>query len=466
MGWAVAAALAGLIALSYAVTHAPAGVETVSLLLLKFGGMVLIALCAILAWNQPVAGLVALAVFIPLEISRGWIPYFQVYDPRSGNFFSWFYLEDIAAWLLIFVWAFTPRDWRSPIDRRLLIGIAVFTAYLLFSGLRGPVEVARYSMYIQLKYLGLFAAVAALSPTLRSVTAFRGAMLGMGVVVAVITAWEFATGNHVWFPGSFYETGVGGDVWSTFTDRNNLARYLIIVMVFALCAARRLGAIAWAIVGLAFAAIVFTRSRSGLATSAGAVLLVLLYQRRSLKVLLMSSVALTFIAIVVFKLAGSAVSTTAESLRNIQGDRGWLARSALVLAGLQMFASEPLFGVGLDQFPIVFRARFGNLPAFAGLANSHTSIITILAEMGVVGLAMVAYLYWSGWRCFRRSARDPEKAPLAIALWVGSLVILAMSQTEGRLLGDTNLWLFFGLLSSVAAASTDSMKAHEGHSPE
>jgi O-antigen ligase len=137
-----------------------------------------------------------------------------------------------------------------------------------------------------------------------------------------------------------------------------------------------------------------------------------------------------------------------------------------VLAGLQMFAANPVIGVGLDQFPIVFRARFGALAGFDSLANSHTSIVTILAEMGVVGFALVAYIYWSGWRCFRRSARDAEKAPLAIALWVGCLVILAMSQTEGRLLGDTNLWLFFGLLSSVAAASSDSTKVHEGHSPE
>lgn len=425
------------------------------LLLVRLAWLVLVAQCFVIAYRYPSLGLVALALMIPLEISRAWLPVFQVYDPRSGNWFSWFYLEDIIEWVLILVWvikATTGRRIRYA-DQRLLLGIALFSLYTMFSALRGPLEVSRYSLYIQIKYLSLVLAVAYLVRSVRVVGLIRNTILISGIALAGLTIHEFASGTHLWFPGSFYETGVGGDVWATFADRNNLARYMIVVLVFALCSIADLGWKAWIVVAGAFGTIVLSQSRSGLLVSGLAILLVFLYQRRSLTYVLVSALLMIIVVSIVFSLSGGVAATTTTQVLNISGERGWLARSALILAGLGMFSSHPIIGVGLDQFPVVFRATFGTLPGFEGLANSHTSIVTLLAEMGMIGLILMAYIFYQAWKLFKDTVKSRSHASHAIALWISCLVVLVMSQVEGRLLGDANLWFFLALLFSASNLS-------------
>jgi O-antigen ligase len=114
-----------------------------------------------------------------------------------------------------------------------------------------------------------------------------------------------------------------------------------------------------------------------------------------------------------------------------------------------MFKDSPIIGVGLNNFPVVFLQRFGGVPGMSGLANSHTAFVTIAAEMGIIGLILTVLVFYQSYRVFRDVRRNPLLEPYAFATWMGILVILAMSQSEGRLLEDANLWLFMAVLIAL-----------------
>ena len=60
-------------------------------------------------------------------------------------------------------------------------------------------------------------------------------------------------------------------------------------------------------------------------------------------------------------------------------------------AGLIMFADHPIFGIGFGAFSqaLAGGAYAGLVPPGVATTASHTSLVTIVAETGVVGLALV-----------------------------------------------------------------------------
>jgi len=138
------------------------------------------------------------------------------------------------------------------------------------------------------------------------------------------------------------------------------------------------------------------------------------------------------------------------------------ARPYLVEAGWKMFRDHPVWGVGIGGYQDSFLNDyyyFKDPKIKANVTLSHTSAVTTIAEIGVLGaVASLFLLYrWGrlGWRLHRRSRG--EARALVLGLWALSLVILLSSQTEGRFFDDPYLWLVFGLgvaLERVLAADT------------
>jgi O-antigen ligase len=140
------------------------------------------------------------------------------------------------------------------------------------------------------------------------------------------------------------------------------------------------------------------------------------------------------------------------------------ARPYLVEAGLNMFRDHPLAGVGAGGYQASFEQDYYSYkdPKIkANVTMSHTSLVTILAELGAIGIVAVAFVA-ARWAMFVRLAAqstDGELRAVIAGVAVISVIIFLGSQTEGRFLEDPFLWLAAGLAVAVDTISRSERSA-------
>ncbi len=132
------------------------------------------------------------------------------------------------------------------------------------------------------------------------------------------------------------------------------------------------------------------------------------------------------------------------------------ARPYLVEAGGAMFKDHLVGGVGAGNYQQAFLdnyAGFKDPKIKANITISHTSAVTIAAELGLAGLAAAAFLAWRWTSLALRTARaaPPALRASVLGLLAMTAIVLLGSQTEGRLFEDPYLWLAFGLVEAAAA---------------
>lgn len=296
------------------------------------------------------------------------------------------------------------------------------------------------------------------------------AMLASAFGVAVLGLILYAANFHIWEPNPLL--GLRSNV--TFADPNITARFYTICACAAmlLFASRR--APAWLCVGTAMAcglALPITFSRSGLAFFIASVVLAVVVsfdRRRALALGAATLVAfgvLTAIdtdtryrAVDATMTVVNAVTGTTHNVRTssqlTQGDVTLEDnRKYLVAAGLKMLSDHPIAGVGFGGFRhAILTAYQSFLPPHYIDSVSHTSLITVLAEEGLIGgLIFLAFLVLLALEAVRTWWRRD-----ALALWVtlpafSILPILLYSQFEGRLIEEPYFWLALGLFYAALA---------------
>jgi O-antigen ligase len=118
-----------------------------------------------------------------------------------------------------------------------------------------------------------------------------------------------------------------------------------------------------------------------------------------------------------------------------------------------MFADHPLVGVGLGSFSKVASASYASLLPEGGgyTTESHTAIVTVLAELGVVGAALLAWLALATYRAYRRASRSSDSVrPYAAACFVALVAVVGSAQAEGNMLESPLLWTLLGMLVAVS----------------
>ncbi len=160
--------------------------------------------------------------------------------------------------------------------------------------------------------------------------------------------------------------------------------------------------------GLFAVSVVLTGSRSGIATLAAAVgvfalsgALHLLTKRRVKRSLLIVVPAALFLFALASPVYLSALTRTWSRIAAVSTDASAQARFSSFELGFDLFAEQPLFGVGYNYLLIYAqRAR--------GLTSLDSSLQVILVSFGAVGtLFIVALVFWWGvtlWRRFRKKA--------------------------------------------------------------
>ena len=247
---------------------------------------------------------------------------------------------------------------------------------------------------------------------------------------------------------------------AVFADPNNLARFLAITislgagMILA-SGPRRLTvhlAVPAVVVGLP--AIVLTASRSGWLGLLLCGFLVVLFspiQRYTkLRLTVLAFGGLAFALALVF-LQGGADAERVKSLTS--GVEVLGQRSFLIKGGWEMWKDNPLIGVGSGNYQNTLVVSYlWTLPWWAQTTLSHTSFISILAELGIVGIgALGLFAFRLGLTCVRTYFESTDRYHRLMTGWVSAafIEILFQSQSEGRLLEEPYLYLLVAILIAL-----------------
>jgi len=395
----------------------------------------------------------------------------------------------LAAIVLTLPLEFTAKFLHQQLSRFVILVVAAAFGYLLVRGLR-TLAIPRFgSVWLLLALVGisilswlvtrapgsintlldiaLYPVVGLLIANLvmtrddhrRAWTAFVGSALAVAALGAVL----YLAHTQIWAPNP----AVAHRLNITFADPNITARFLTLGACAAvLLFAERKGPPWLALASAVACGIVLpmTYSRSGLALF---ILMVALMVPLALNHRRAAGIAV--VALVAFGLstglnpdtrqrAADATATvtgfvtgTHHSTSSTPGFENGVAlednRVFLVAAGVKMFTDHPLVGVGYGGYQHALLTTYRRfLPAGYTDSVSHTSVITVLAEQGILGalllFAFLLQLAREAWSARRRKDDWAAWTTIAAALVVP---IFLYSQFEGRLLQEPYLWLTLGL---------------------
>ena len=130
------------------------------------------------------------------------------------------------------------------------------------------------------------------------------------------------------------------------------------------------------------------------------------------------------------------------------------ARFNMDLAGLAMFVSSPLYGIGYNHYPKLF-GKFNpmlNVFALGRDINSHNSFLKVASEMGVIGLIPLLYIYYyfikitliSG-----RAIKSDHLRRLQLSLGAIWIAMIVNSWAYWRFFEDPRIWFVAGLALAI-----------------
>ncbi len=250
-------------------------------------------------------------------------------------------------------------------------------------------------------------------------------------------------------------SGYGIRARVTFGDPNILASFLMTSLLLAIPVivkvpmSRALRTLSWTGVAIATAGLASTYSRGGLGGLFLGLMLVLVLARgsRVAKAFFLTATVLSLAAIAALVFSPEWI---ARNIFELGQDASTLNRLYMAQGALKMWLDHP-FGVGIDNFPVVY-PHYRHPMAAPGIVESHTAYITVLAEMGLLGL--LAFL-WVLWRFFTITALLPARRSPDIA--VHALAVGAFAATAGMcaqaftysLEGSKFLWFAIGIGSAA-----------------
>jgi putative inorganic carbon (hco3(-)) transporter len=410
-----------------------------------------------------------LALALPLEITKLWFPFLQTRSELGGGLPPTSIVDAgrLVVALALAVWVLRPERPRAdvmPVSPLTLPLALLFAVYALSTLYAIDVSAARTESLRLLFSLGGFALVPFFVRDRASLRWTLWAVVFSAAALAIVGVYQQITGNFFWNQG----LGLFGErrINTTFADPNHFARFLLEGIVVALAlwpfAARRVrGFVLLPAMAVCLLTLGFTGSRGAWVVGAVAlpVMVMALPIERRARVRMLGTGAA---ALVVAALAIAAFSPFFTKRVNTFtfGLEASGARPYLVKAGLNMFADHPLTGVGAGGYQTSFEDdyyRYKDPKIKANVTISHTSLVTIMAELGVIGLVALTFVVvrWGGYmRGLMRGAPGETRAVLA-ALAVISGIIFFGSQTEGRFLEDPYLWLAAGLAVAIESIFRD-----------
>jgi hypothetical protein len=274
--------------------------------------------------------------------------------------------------------------------------------------------------------------------------------VALATLFAVVGIVQAAT-EELWFFSPAVEVGNAYSsffrVTSLFRDPSLYARHVVIgiaIVVVAVLYRKLNPLLAVPLVGLLFAGVWFSYSQSSMAALFVVTFaLAMVAGTRSLRL----AAALTALVVLLGAAGVVLVSIEDHSARRFTSDR-----SRRVELTLKVFRDHPVEGVGLGSQPIASQARSeqgGSPTRFV----SHTTPLTVAAELGVIGFAAyLALLGGAAWLIERVRRIDP---PLGLGLGAVLLALFVHSLAYSGFFEDPLTWLAIAVAASFLLSRAD-----------
>jgi O-antigen ligase/polysaccharide polymerase Wzy-like membrane protein len=452
------AVLAGIaviaVAEGFLAVNGPSGVSA-SHGALAFLGLCLAAVVAVVFVRRPELVPLAILVAAPLRmpLDFGSAHRFYVGLPTNGEIGRLLPLYGfVAAAALALAWRLLrAHDDPPPLPREIAYPLAAFVSFASLSVLWSSADASAQNLlqYFLLP-LAVLVAVVARSPF----PAWMPRALGITAVTLGLAFAAFGLVERGVHHVVFYSPAVQvGNTYSSFfrvtslfRDPSLYGRQLVLAIAIVLTVAwyRKIGMLAaTALVAFLFAGLFFSYSQSSLvALFCVAVFISVVAGDRLVRIV----AALT--AVVVLAGGGAFV---ADKVAGASTQRVTSDRSRRIDLTTKVFVHHPLVGVGLGSQPRASQAvsKNGGPPT---LFVSHTTPLTVAAELGVIGVALyAAVLAGASWALLRVFRLD---RPFGLALAAVFASLFVHSLFYAGFFEDPVTWLVLGVASSFLAART------------
>lgn len=403
-----------------------------------------------------------LAIAVALEISSTWYPDLGRVGDLLG-IVSLTRLTSVALILAAFFRLFYIKELRQkfrailkdPLTLILLIYIILGAASMLYSADLSKTLAETIRLLV---LFAVFLSIALLMDKNKALLPFHAVHL-TALALAPLSFYEAFTGNAIWHE----EVLVRGTIRvnATFVDPNIFARFLVLAIVanFILQLYTREKSVRILYMGslaILLAQLALTSSRGGILTLLVILVAALFMLPNKKAVLWVFALGALCAALVLFIRPDiwDRLFSLSAGLAAAAGP----VRAYLWQAALAIFADHPVLGTGLGTFQTVFLNDYAHLKTVASdVSLSHTTVLTIAAELGTVGLLVLVALWViliirvfqllniSGYSLsIFTNYRNHYYAGAGYFLWV--LTVFVSSQGEGRFFEDPIFWLGCALL--------------------
>jgi O-antigen ligase/polysaccharide polymerase Wzy-like membrane protein len=435
-----------LLAVFMAGTDALDKLVTPAALAAGVAGAVLVAAAAAIFVRFPLLTIPALVVAapfrLPLDFDRDHRFFFAVAEGgKLGRLIPLYAVLTASAAAFLYR-ALRRNEIQAP-SRLIAVPAAAFLGFASISLLwtRDLDAGANLLAFFLLPFAAMVAIVARseLAPWLPK--ALAGIAVGLASIFAIVGLWQEVTKELLFYSPQLAVANAYSPffrVTSLFTDPSLYGRHVVLgfaVLLVLLWAGRIHVAAAAALMALMFAGLYFSYSQSSWATLfvvAGAVTVVA--GDRSAR---RAVVAATAVAVIVA--AGFvAVQARDKSIRELSGGR-W-QRAQLTI---DVVREAPLIGVGLGAQPKVSRELGAGRNARQARFVSHTTPLTVAAELGLVGFALYALLLAAAVRMLMILRRS--RPALGLAIGAVLLALFTHALAYSGFFEDPITWLALGV---------------------
>jgi O-antigen ligase len=281
----------------------------------------------------------------------------------------------------------------------------------------------------------------------------------MGLVFASIGIVQYEERQIFWNPKVKVDNAYAPSGWfyrvnSVFYDPSIYGRFLVVAILASLAVVLRrrgrdpLWAIAATLVlGITWVGLLPSFSQSSyVALIVGvAVAAIVMWRWRSLVVLGVAAAVLLLVVVASPQLRHRIQGKTSSSLSHITSGRSTLARN-----GIKLAVHNPVFGVGVGGFKRAYADETGLKGREPKAAASHTTPITVAAETGLPGLALLLVLVWVALRTGFGRIGPVFEGTARLAFGLALTAILVHCLFYNALLEDPTFW---GLLALVVVGA-------------
>ncbi len=416
-------------------------------------GVGVIAVAAVLLILRPVLVLPALLLAAPFRLPLDFGAEHPLYvtlarGGQAGRLLPLYFVLAAAALALAYR-LLTTSDTRA-LPREISIPLAALTSFACLSYLWSDATAPAKNLlvYFLLPFVVLVA-VAGRAPfpawMPRVLGTIAVALAGLFAVVGLV---EEATHRLIFYTPSV-EVGNAYSsffrVTSLFRDPSLYGRHLVLgmtVLLVALLYQRVSWPVGLAATAVLFAGLFYSYSQSSLVALFVVTLFVgAVAGDRTVRILAAGTAAIVVAAVAVY--VGDKATT--HSAERVTSDR-----SRRIESTSRVFAHHPVLGVGIGSQPRASQ-RLSDDGRPPTLYVSHTTPLTVAAELGLVGLALYVALLAGTGRALARLVRLDE--PFGVALAAVFLALVVHSLAYSGFFEDPLTWLALGLTSSALVAA-------------